>query len=126
MAVDILRKLKPHYLDRLIAGQASGVAFHLATPVFHELVLGAYLSARRDYHLRTIDELRARMVEHDFTCDDADEAAEIRAHLIRQGRKIELPDVLIAGQARRRGWTVVTSNLRHFESIPQLDVTSWD
>lgn len=52
-------------------------------------------------------------------------AAQIRLEKERQGRPAGAVDQLIAGHARSLGWTLVTSNLRHFDDIPGLLVESW-
>lgn len=52
-------------------------------------------------------------------------AAEIRARLRRLGRPIGGYDALIAGQARAREWTLVTSNVREFERIEGLKLENW-
>ncbi len=53
-----------------------------------------------------------------FDLDDAREAGEIRAGLEARGTPIGGFDTLIAAQARRRGATLVTGNLREFERVP--------
>ena len=60
-----------------------------------------------------------------FDVADAAEAGAIRAHLRRAGPRIGPYDVLIAGAARRRGATLVTSNGREFERVPGLILTDW-
>ena len=60
-----------------------------------------------------------------FEAADAAHAAEIRAHLERAGTPIGPYDVLIAGQARSRGATLVTGNRREFDRVPGLQVVDW-
>ena len=55
-----------------------------------------------------------------FDEDDAREAGQVRAELETAGRPIGAYDVLIAGQARRRGATVVTSNANEFSRVKGL------
>jgi tRNA(fMet)-specific endonuclease VapC len=59
--------------------------------------------------------------------DEADSAhaADIRGHLRRIALPIGPYDVLIAGQARRHGATLVTSNMREFQRVPGLMVMNW-
>jgi tRNA(fMet)-specific endonuclease VapC len=57
--------------------------------------------------------------------DDAEEASDIRAALQRAGTPIGPYDVLIAGQARRRGAVLVTANTREFTSVPGLRTEDW-
>lgn len=55
-----------------------------------------------------------------FDEEDAREAGVVRAELEMAGRPIGAYDVLIAGQARRRGATLVTSNTREFHRVTRL------
>jgi tRNA(fMet)-specific endonuclease VapC len=61
-----------------------------------------------------------------FAEQDAREgAADIRAHLKRQGAPIGPYDVLIAAQAQRAGATLVTAHTSEFERVPGLIVVDW-
>ncbi|MDQ6672173.1 MAG: type II toxin-antitoxin system VapC family toxin, partial [Chloroflexota bacterium] len=57
--------------------------------------------------------------------DDAVDAGAARAVLERAGTPIGAYDVLIAGQARRRGLTVVTANVSEFERVTSLSWEDW-
>ncbi len=50
---------------------------------------------------------------------------EIRAWLAARGMPIGPFDVLIAGQARARGLTLVSQNLREFARDPGLETENW-
>lgn len=60
-----------------------------------------------------------------FDAADAIAAAHLQAALQAQGLGIGPYDTQIAGQALRRGWTVVTANLRHFGRVPGLTLETW-
>ena len=60
-----------------------------------------------------------------FDQDDASEAGVVRAELERQGRPIGAYDLLIAGQARHRGLTLVTANVSEFARVEGLAVEDW-
>ena len=60
-----------------------------------------------------------------FDAEDAVAAAHIQVSLQAQGLGIGPYDTQIAGQALRRGWTVVTANLRHFGRVPGLTLETW-
>jgi tRNA(fMet)-specific endonuclease VapC len=123
--VDVMRGAKKHYQLRFEAELEVGASLHLSPIVAHELELGVLLSARPEHHRRLVEQLCSAMVRHDWTLDDAHEAAKVRAELQWAGEPIETPDVFLAGQARRRGWTVVTSNLKHFSRVAGLNYTDW-
>lgn len=60
-----------------------------------------------------------------FDDSDARAAGEIRAELKRKGTPIGPYDLLIAGQARARGLTVVTRNVGEFRRVEGLKVEAW-
>jgi tRNA(fMet)-specific endonuclease VapC len=60
-----------------------------------------------------------------FDAEDAEEAGDIRAVLERAGTPIGPYDVLIAGQARRRGAVLVTANTREFARVPGMKTEDW-
>jgi tRNA(fMet)-specific endonuclease VapC len=60
-----------------------------------------------------------------FDDDDARAAGEIRATLEAVGRPIGAYDLLIAGQALRRGMTLVTANVSEFSRVAGLRWEDW-
>ena len=123
--IDLLRRRKPHYRQRLTEAGSAGVSLHLSVLVLHELALGARRSGRPEHHMEQIAELTSGMSVHDWTADDAFEAAHVRAELGGGGFPIGRVDTLLAGQARNRGWTIVTANVREFARVPGLHVVDW-
>lgn len=91
----------------------------------HEVLFGAAVSARPLIQTKSALELLAALTVVDFTGRDALAAAELRSQLRRQGQPIGGFDMLIAGQALERGWTVVTANTREFRRVAGLDVEDW-
>ena len=91
--------------------------------VLYELVFGAYKSARPETNLAALERLSFPVLS--FDAEDGREAGRLRAHLRSQGRPIGPYNLLIAGQALRRGLTVVTGNLREFERVPGLMCEDW-
>lgn len=51
--------------------------------------------------------------------------ADIRTALERAGTPIGSHDLVIAAQARSRGLTLVTHNLREFQRVPGLQTEDW-
>ncbi|MFM2069095.1 MAG: hypothetical protein RLZZ584_4004 [Pseudomonadota bacterium] len=91
--------------------------------VMHELYFGACKSARREHNLALVDALRFEVLPLDT--EDARHAGDIRAALAAQGTPIGAYDLLIAGQARARGLTLVTRNLRELERVAGLSTENW-
>jgi len=60
-----------------------------------------------------------------FTFEDAAEAAAIRDELYSNGTPVPVPDMLLAGTARRAGGTVVTRD-NDFEHVEDLSVDILD
>jgi tRNA(fMet)-specific endonuclease VapC len=109
--------------QRFLARPRGAVA--IPTVVVHELYYAAFRSQRIQHNLETLRLTLVNIPILDFNADDARVAAEIRAALASQGTSIGPYDVLIAGQAKARGLTVVTNNLREFGRVPGLKVEDW-
>jgi len=60
-----------------------------------------------------------------FDDEDAQSAGDIRAALEVLGKPIGAYDLLIAGQARRRKFTLVTANVAEFARIKDLIWQNW-
>jgi tRNA(fMet)-specific endonuclease VapC len=97
--------------------------FGMPAIVLHELMYGACKSEHAEKNLARVKALQFEVVEFDQS--DAEEAAAIRAHLAIKGKPIGPYDVLIAGQARARGLTVVTNNTKEFRRVPSLHIEDW-
>jgi tRNA(fMet)-specific endonuclease VapC len=95
----------------------------LSPIVLHELYAGAYESQRRERSLEIVRSIGLPLLPFDE--DDARAAGEIKAQLKRRGTPIGHNDVLIAGQARARGLTVVTRNVGEFGRVEGLRVEAW-
>ena len=91
----------------------------------HELYFGAYRSEKVEFNLETLRLLFSDLSILDFDREDARAAGEIRAELKRRGTPIGPYDVLIAGQAKARGLTLVTNNTGEFSRIVGLQIEDW-
>ncbi|HSJ26476.1 MAG TPA: type II toxin-antitoxin system VapC family toxin [Longimicrobiales bacterium] len=89
----------------------------------HELYYGACRSERTEHNLALVDGMLLQVV--DFDSDDARESGAIRADLAARGTPIGPYDILIAGQARGRGLTLVTANTAEFQRVPDLAMEDW-
>jgi tRNA(fMet)-specific endonuclease VapC len=61
----------------------------------------------------------------DFDDEDARTAGQLRATLERAGTPIGAYDLMIAGQALRRGLTVVTASTSEFSRVATLSWQDW-
>jgi tRNA(fMet)-specific endonuclease VapC len=97
--------------------------FGLSSIVIHELYFGAFKSQRHEQKLALVDGLQFEVLALDR--EDARHAGDIRAQLASQATPIGGYDVLIAGQARARGLTLITRNVREFARVALLRVENW-
>lgn len=103
-----------------------GSVLCVSTVVLHELWFGVEKSARRAHNAERVRTFLAGLVEVlPFDEADARAAGAVRAELARAGTPIGAYDALIAGQAARRGLTLVTANTREFERVEGLMWEDW-
>jgi tRNA(fMet)-specific endonuclease VapC len=98
--------------------------FAISSIVVHELLYGAYKSARVDENVARIQALQ--IVALDFDLNDAANAGLLRAALAKSGTPIGPYDVLVAGQAIARKLILVTHNTREFSRVPGLKFEDWE
>jgi tRNA(fMet)-specific endonuclease VapC len=105
---------------------AEGAVVCVSTVAIHELWFGVAKSQRRDYNTERVQAFLSGPV-HLIEFDDADAraAGEVRALLEQECRPIGAYDALLAGQAARRGFTLVTANVREFERVDGLQWEDW-
>lgn len=126
VAVAVINKrsaiIEATFRKRLLAGHEIA----LSSVVVFELEYGIARSARKKENVRALSRfLDAIGGVVDFDAEDAAAAGVVRASLNAAGTPIGPYDVLIAGQARRRGATLVTANTREFGRIAGLNVEDW-
>lgn len=116
---DLARKRFSRALD-------SGEQIWVPSVAVFELWYGVAKSAHTDANARRLKLfLEGQVRVLGFDEEDARQAGEIRNTLERIGRPIGTYDVLIAGQARRRGLTLVTANAKEFGRVKGLAWEDW-
>lgn len=123
--VDIVNGRSIALRERFLAERLDGRLFVISTIALHEFAIGMQISTSPARQAEAFRALFGELPIEPFNEEDALEAAKIRAELMRMGKKLDGLDVLIGGQARGRGWTVATGNLRHFDRMPNLSVEDW-
>lgn len=114
--------VRHRYKDALGAREAIGVS----SIVLFEFHYGIARSARREQNAAQLRHFLSGPVSLlPFEPEDALAAGEVRAALRAAGTPIGPYDVLIAGQAVRRGATLVTANMRELARVPGLQVADW-
>jgi len=90
-----------------------------------ELLFGARHSQRVEANLQRVKRFVAPLNSLPFDDRSAEEYAQIRADLTRQGKLIGSNDLLIAAIARVHDVVLVTNNTREFERIANLRLVDW-
>lgn len=105
---------------------AEGSVVCVSAVALHELWYGVAKSARRDYNMERVQAFLSGPISLlPFDEADARAAGEVRALLEQERRPIGAYDSLLAGQAVRRGFTLVTANVREFERVDGLMWEDW-
>jgi tRNA(fMet)-specific endonuclease VapC len=98
----------------------------LSSIVAFDLWYGVAKSQRKDTNTQRLETFLGGPLESAlFDEDDARAAGTVRAELQAVGRPVGAYDVLLAGQARRRGATLVTSNTKEFARVQGLKWEDW-
>lgn len=127
-------------LSEIIKGKNANVAARASAylSAYRQLTTSAISVAEVIYGLRRVGR-EDRILQFELAVDLAQAlpfddgaarlAGRINGELVRQGRIIGMPDVMIAAIALRAGIAVVTGNRSHFEQVSavgyQLTVLNW-
>jgi tRNA(fMet)-specific endonuclease VapC len=95
-----------------------------AVSVF-ELFYGAHRSKHQERNFAKMRAFLQLLKQAHLEAEDAEAAGALRAELLRKGQPIGAYDYLIAGQALRRGLTLVTDNEREFRRVAGLKIENW-
>ncbi len=126
IVVRAVKDREPVLNANIIAALADGNELALSVISVLELRVGVLRQANRAIAEQKLA-LFLQLVPHIFELDrdDAILAAEIRAEQMGRGELIGLFDLLIAAQAKRRDFSVVTNNLREFQRVRNLRCIDW-
>jgi tRNA(fMet)-specific endonuclease VapC len=126
VAIYVINRRIPVVRLRLAEQLRLGTEIGFSVVALFELRYGHARSDRRANSDRLLAEFLAPgIVVLPFDAEDAAHAGDIRADLESKGTPIGYYDYLIAAQARRRGATLVTANVREFARVPGLLVADW-
>jgi tRNA(fMet)-specific endonuclease VapC len=123
--IDLVNRRRPDVRARYDAALAAGHQIVTCALAAHEFLFGATVSARPEVHFARANELLADLEVVDLTYEDVLQAIPVRRALRRTGTSIGTWDLLIAGQALHRGWTVISHNLREYTRVDGLTVETW-
>jgi tRNA(fMet)-specific endonuclease VapC len=120
--IDVLRGTRS-VLQRLQAVSPDDCSVSSITAL--ELYTGTLLSAHPEREQAKVERFLEQLTVVAFDRAAAQQAAAIRIELQRNGSTIGAYDLLIAAEARRSGFIMVSSNNREFGRIPNLRLESW-
>lgn len=123
--IDLVRGGKRSVRDRFSETLAMERRMVASLIVLHELRLGCELHRDPVGELERVRTVLSKIPIEPFDEADVAVAAAVRARLRTRGQPMGAYDLLIAGQALARGWTVVTANIREFARIDGLNVIDW-
>ncbi len=123
ICIYLIKRCSSEVLERFRQHSPQDVA--ISTITLFELQYG---TEKSQYRQRSEDALAKFLLPLNLINMDrssAIEAAIIRAQLEKKGMPIGPYDLLIAGLARSRGMTLVTSNTQEFERVVGLHLENW-
>lgn len=123
-AIDFLRKPPPTLVQRMSRARDNGL-LSISALVLFELSYGAERRVHATHMERLELFLQGEVSVVEFDREDAWFAGELRAELERTGRGIGPFDTLIAAQALRRGFTLITANEKEFGRVEGLSWENW-
>jgi tRNA(fMet)-specific endonuclease VapC len=124
--VALLRNRPVAVRERYRQAQKAGDYLAVSSVVLFELWYGVEKSGRVQENTERLRVLLSGDLDLlDFDDEDAQAAGRIRAALEKTGTSIGAYDMLIAGQALRRGLTVVTANTSEFSRVTGLSREDW-
>ena len=111
--------------ERAIEEVQRGNRLGIGTPVLAELLFGIEGSATRDENLTRLYRALPALKTWSFDEAAAEAYGRIAAELKRAGRKMQVPDMMIAAIALSLGKTTVVSKDSDLWAVPGLDVENW-
>ncbi|MAE12968.1 VapC toxin family PIN domain ribonuclease [Candidatus Woesearchaeota archaeon] len=87
-----------------------------------ELWRGALRSLSQDKERAKVDALLRSVIVFSFTEESGKKAAEIETELLKEGKMIDLEDIMIAATALTKNQSVLTKNRKHFERVHELEL----
>ena len=92
---------------------------------FGELIFGCCKSAHPAENIAKVRHLAANFPVVPVSEPVMERFGAVKADLVKQGRKLEDFDLVVAATALHFGYTLVTGNVRHFHRVPDLKVDNW-
>ncbi len=113
-----------HPLRERIFSQRDAHRFAIAVPVLTEMLFGIRQLPRGEQNMLNWHKLERHFIFYDIYKRDAEQAADMRLRLRRQGWQLGIIDALIAAVALRYDLVLLTSD-QDFSRVPGLRCENW-
>ncbi|MFZ0519582.1 MAG: type II toxin-antitoxin system VapC family toxin [Candidatus Acidiferrales bacterium] len=124
--IELIKGSRPVFRTRFQRALDRGARVYVSVVVAFELWYGVGKSGRPESNAKRVAAFFAGpVISLPFDDEDARQAGHVRAALELSGQPIGAYDVLIAGQALRRGFTLITANVREFRRVKDLRWEDW-
>jgi tRNA(fMet)-specific endonuclease VapC len=123
--IEIVRNRSKAVRERFYEALTAQTRMVASLIVVHELHVGCERRHDPDAELSRVRFALSQVEIEPFDEADMRTAAKLSARLIARGQNIGPFDLLIAGQALARDWTVVTAKTREFAQVEGLNVIDW-
>lgn len=123
ICVQIIRQRVPQALAQLTSRAITEVWVSSLTVA--ELHYGVAKSRQPGQNQQALEQFLLPLSIIPFDAEDALVYGRVRALLEAQGQPIGAIDTLLAAQALRHTFTLVTNNVREFARIPGLSIEDW-
>ncbi|MGC2332064.1 MAG: type II toxin-antitoxin system VapC family toxin [Candidatus Acidiferrales bacterium] len=124
--IALINQNPPAVSGRFDRALAQGEQIFVSVVAAFELWYGVAKSARKEANAKRVETFFAGpLTLLLFDEDDAQSAGRIRAALESAGKPINAYDVLVAGQALRHEFTLITANIREFRRVKGLVWEDW-
>ena len=123
ICVLLIRQKSPQVLAKLTSHSIVDIGLSALTVA--ELHYGVWKSSRPNQNQQALDQFLLPLTSIPFDQQDALAYGQIRATLEAQGLPIGAVDTLIAAQAVRYNFILVTNNMREFARVPNLAIEDW-
>lgn len=125
VCIAVVNRRPTQVRHRMLEKIRGDVAVYVSVVSLFEIEVGILKSNRATENRAQYGALLDSLRKLPFDEEDAIAAGAIRAEMETNGKPIGAYDYLIAAQALRRSWTIVTANEREFSRLKGLKLENW-
>ncbi len=110
--------------EKILTQRTSINTFAIATPALSEFLFGVGMLLRAVQSFQEWQQMRLDFIYYHIDAVDAEQAAQLRILLRRQGWQLGLVDALVAVVALRNDLILLTTD-KDFAGVPGLKIENW-